>query len=45
MLHLLSLGTATIKVHKIILPVNLVMDFSSPLYKAANDVHWQSGPW
>ena len=44
MLHFLNFGTATIKLHKIFPPLNLVMDFSSPFYKPASDVHWQSGP-
>jgi len=35
MLHFLNFGTATIKLHKIFPPLNLVMDFSSPFYKPA----------
>jgi len=41
-LHFLGRETATLKLHKIFLPLNIVMDFSSPFCKLANDVHWQS---
>jgi hypothetical protein len=43
-LHFLGRGNDTIKLHKIFLPLNQLMDFSSPFYKLANDVYWLSGP-